>query len=77
MESKKLVSVRINEDDLGRLEGICQNGGYWNRSDLIQLGVKAIIQLHDNGLLNKVAMFRPQYGDVIDEIKFNYHRQVK
>lgn len=77
MESKKLVSVRIDGEDLRRIDEICQNGGYWRRSDLIQLGVKALIQLYDNGLMGKFAKFRPQFGDVIDEIKFDYHRQVK
>ena len=77
MENKKLVSVRIDADDLREIDRICENVSYRKRSDLIQMGVKAIIELYKAGLYNKVLRYSPQFGDVIDDIKFEYHRQVK
>lgn len=77
MDTKKLVSVRISEEDLSKIDEICKYKSYRKRSDFIQEGVKAIIAIHEAGLFPKVMKYSPQFGDVIDEIKFEYHRQVK
>ena len=75
MENKKLVSVRIDADDLREIERICENVSYRKRSDLIQVGVKVVIELCKAGLFSKAMRYSPQFGDVIDDIKFEYHRE--
>lgn len=74
MESKKLVSVRIDADDLREIDRICENVSYRKRSDVIQCAVKAIIAIEKMGLYSRVMRYCPRWGDVIDEIKFEYHR---
>lgn len=77
MENKKLVSVRIDAKDLKEIDRICESMSYPKRSDLIQAGVKAIIEIYKAGLYPKVLRYSPQFGDVIDNITFEYHREHK
>lgn len=75
MENKKIVSVRIDAEDLREIDRICEDEKWLKRSDFIQLGVKAIIVMYKAGLYQNLANYHPQFGDVIDEIKFSYHRE--
>lgn len=75
MENKKLVSVRIDADDLREIDRLCEIRPYGNRSDFLQLGAKVMIEIYKAGLFSEVLRYRPQFGDVIDEIKFKYHRK--
>lgn len=75
MENKKLVSVRIDADDLREIDRICENVSYRKRSDLIQVGVKVVIELCKAGLFNQALRYCPQFGDVIHDIRFEYHRE--
>lgn len=77
MENKKLVSVRIDADDLREIDRFCEERWAGSRSDFIQCGVKAIIEIYKAGLYPKVLRYYPKWGDVIDEIKFEYHREHK
>ena len=75
MKNKKLISVRIDADDLREIDRICENVCYRNRSDLIQVGAKVAIELCKAGIFYKALRYSPQFGDVIDDIKFEYHRE--
>lgn len=74
MENLKLVSVRIDPHDLNALDEIVNNERYVKRSDLIQAAIKLYLAAHEKGLGDKVRRFLPQWGDVVDEFKFEYHR---
>lgn len=74
MENLKLVSVRIDPQDLNALDEIVNNERYVKRSDLIQAAIKLYLAAHEKGLGTKVRRFLPQWGDVVDEFKFEYHR---
>lgn len=74
MENLKLVSVRIDPHDLNALDEIVNNERYVKRSDLIQAAIKLYLAAHEQGLGAKVRRYLPQWGDVVDEFKFEYHR---
>lgn len=74
MENLKLVSVRIDPQDLNALDEIVKRDRYVKRSDLIQAAIKLYLAAHEKGLGDKVQRFLPQWGDVVDEFIFEYHR---
>lgn len=74
MENLKLVSVRIDPQDLNALDEIVERDRYVKRSDLIQAAIKLYLAAHEKGLGDKVQRFLPQWGDVVDEFIFEYHR---
>ena len=74
MENLKLISVRVDPCDLDALDKIVNGERYVKRSDLIQAAIKLYLAAHEKGLGEKVQRFLPQWGDVVDEFKFEYHR---
>lgn len=77
MSKSKLVSVRIDEELLERIDLIVGGSPYWNRSTYIQAGLKLLVELNKRGLDRGVIRFCPEFGDVVDEISFKYHREHK
>lgn len=74
MRKSKLVSVRIDEDLLSSIDSIVNDSVYWNRSAYIQAGLKLMVELNKRGLDRYAIRFCPEFGDVVDEISFKYHR---
>ena len=74
MENMKLISVRIDPRDLDALDEIVNKNRFVKRSDLIQSAIKLYLAADEKGLGEKVRRFLPQWGDVVDEFKFEYHR---
>lgn len=74
MENLKGISVRIDPCDLKALDEIVEHDRYVKRSDLIQAAIKLYLAAHEKGLGDKVKRFLPQWGDVVDEFIFEYHR---
>lgn len=77
MENLKLVSVRVDPEDLAALDRIASGMRYRKRSDLINAGIRLIIAMEDKPSLHRALGFYPRYGDVIDEFKLEYHREHK
>ena len=74
MENLKLISVRIDPRDLDALDEIVNKNRFVKRSDLIQSAIKLYLAAEEKGLGTKVRRFFPHWGDVVDEFKFEYHR---
>ena len=74
MEKTKLVSVRVPIDVLEAIDNFCSRYPYRKRSDFIIAGMTLIIEMYKKGLFDKVIRFHPKFGDVVDEISFEYHR---
>lgn len=74
MENLKGISVRIDPHDLRVLDEIVKRDRYVKRSDLIQAAIKLYLAAYEKGLDDKVRRFLPQWGDVVDEFIFEYHR---
>lgn len=77
MKGTKLVSVRIDEDVLAKIDQLAGNSTYRSRSDLINGALKMIAYADKSKLADKACSFWPQYGDVIDKIEFEFHREHK
>ncbi len=77
MEKSKVISVRVPNEVLEKLEKAAENSVYYNKSDFINAGIKLVLAAHERGNTLKVLRFFPQFGDMVDEFVFKYHREVK
>lgn len=74
MRGSKLVSVRIDEELLKKIDQMAEGSIYYKRSTYIQAGLKLMVELNERGLVREAIRFCPEFGDVVDEISFKYHR---
>lgn len=74
MEKTKLVSVRVPVSVLDAIDRVCSRYPYRNRTDYMIAALQLIVEVDKKGLFDKVIRFHPEFGDVVDEISFEYHR---
>lgn len=77
MRGTKLISVRIDEDFLKKIDDYCDRSDYRKRSDVINAAVRLLATAGDDKFITKVCKYWPQYGDVIDKLELEYHREHK
>lgn len=77
MRGTKLISVRVDEDFLQTIDKFCADSGYRKRSDVINAAIRLIAASGDEKFISKVCKYWPQFGDVIDKLEFEYHREHK
>lgn len=76
MAKSKLVSVRIDEDLLARIDDIAEKERFCTRSQLIEAGVRMIALGYGRQDVQAPWRFWDQW-DEVTEFTFKYHRQVK
>lgn len=77
MKQDKLVSVRLSEKTVSTLEKYGQIHCGYSRSQLINIGAKFIAYLIETRQFEKIRRFFPEFGDVVDEFTFKFHREHK
>lgn len=75
MKNLKLISVRVDPDDLDKLDEYANDGICRKRSDLIQAAIRLMLVACEKGQTRDVCRFLPKWGDVVDEFKFEFHRE--
>lgn len=75
MGKSKLVSVRIDEDLLAKVDAIALKAKYYSRSSLIEAGLQMIVEGEKSVQVQKPWMFHPKW-DEITEFVFKYRRKV-
>lgn len=76
MRETKLISVRLDAEDIADIDQWCNENGFWKRSAVISQAVALARVLVQSGQAQKLLHFNPRYGDVIDDFKLTYHRKV-
>lgn len=77
MSATRLISVRIDEEVLAIIDQLAESSTYRKRSDIINGALKMIAYADNSKLADKACKFWPQFGDVIDKLEFEYHREHK
>lgn len=72
-KAKKLVSVRLDADDLQVIDDWAKKERYQKRSDVVDAAVSLAAWMIQNGHAQKLLHFFPE-RDTVDEFKFEYHR---
>lgn len=77
MTDSKLISVRLDQRDLDFIDRYCEQHRFYKRSRVINHAVTLAVALLKKNIFRKVEKFRPYYGDVLDDFKIEYHREVQ
>ena len=74
MRKTKLVSVRLDAEDIADIDKWCSDGRIWKRSAVISQAVALARVLVQSGHAKDLLNFNPRCGDVMDDFKLSYHR---
>ena len=74
MRETKLISVRLDAEDIADIDKWCKENRYWNRSTVISHAVALASVLVQTGHAKELMGFRPRFFDVMDDFKLTYHR---
>ena len=77
MKQDKLVSVRLSEKTVATLDRYGQNNWGYSRSQLINMAANFYAYLIETRQIDKIRRFYPEFGDVVDEFTFKFHREHK
>lgn len=77
MRQNKLVSVRLSDKTVATLERYGQNHLGYSRSQLINMAANFYAYLIETRQIDKIIRFYPEFGDVVDEFAFKFHRDHK
>ena len=75
MGKSKLVSVRIAEDLLAKVDAIAAKERYCSRTSMIEAGLQMIVEVEKHDQVQKPWRFQPRW-DEITEFVFKYRRKV-
>lgn len=76
MASKKLISVRVDADDLKTIDDEAASVSWRKRSDYVDAALGLMAALIKRGAGDKIFRFRGKF-DTIDKFEFEYHREVR
>lgn len=77
MRATRLISVRIDEVFLQKIDDYCDKVEYRKRSEVINAAIRLIATAGDDKFIAKVCKYWPQFGDVIDKLELEFHREHK
>ena len=77
MRSTKLVSVRLDEENLKTIDRRAEKHMWRNRSNYINAAISFMAWAIENHQEEKIMSFRPEHGDVVTEFKLEYYREHK
>ena len=75
MEKTKVVTFRIEESQLEKIDEIVKAHRYYKRSNVIESGLRMVFALEEKGLLGRLLSFHPRYDDVT-KLEFEVRRKV-
>lgn len=75
-ENLKLISVRLDEDLLKKLDEVAQRHIYWRRSDIIRnILIAALNEMSEKDLYNMIRYY--QYNKNVVDAKFEITNELK
>ena len=74
MRETKLISVRLDAEDIADIDKWCKENQWWKRSAVISQAVALARVLVQSGHAKYLLNFNPRCGDVIDDFKLTFHR---
>ena len=75
MEKTKVVTFRIEESQLEKVDQIVKAHHYYKRSNVIESALKMAIAMEEKGLLGRLLSYHPRY-DEITKLDFEVRRKV-
>lgn len=75
MDKTKVVTFRIRESMLEKVDEIVRAHRYYKRSSIIEDGLNMVIALEERGLLERLLKYCPRF-DEITKLEFEIRRKV-
>lgn len=75
MEKTKVVTFRIEESKLQKIDEIVKAHVYYKRSAIIDDALNMVFALEERGLLGRLLSYHPRY-DEITKLEFEVRRKV-
>lgn len=75
MEKTKVVTFRIEESKLKKIDEIVKAHHYYKRSHIIEDGLNMVFALEEKGLLGRLLSYCPRF-DEITKLEFEIRRKV-
>lgn len=75
MDKTKVVTFRIEESKLEKVDEIARKTRYLKRSNIIEAGLKMMIALDEAGLSGRALSYHPRFDD-ITKLEFEIRRKV-
>lgn len=75
MEKTKVVTFRIEESKLEKIDQIAKAHNYYKRSRIIEAGLDMVFALEEKGLLGRLLTYHPRY-DGVTKLEFEVRRKV-
>lgn len=75
MSKTKLISVRVDEEDLNKIDDYVSRFNWRKRSDVINTAVTIIAEAINRGLIEEMIRYYPPYWE-IKEFSFKCERKV-
>ena len=75
MEKTKVVTFRIEESKLEKVDAIAKKIHYFKRSNVIEAGLKMMIALDEAGLAGRALSYHPRF-DEITKLEFEIRRKI-
>ena len=71
----KVISVRVEERVLRELDDAVKSLKWYNRNNIVEGAILlATYMIKEKNMGKKLACFDPYWGDVVDKLEFEYHR---
>lgn len=77
MNETKIISVRVPADVLSKLDLLATKLGFYKRSDLINAAIRLMVAEDNSKFAKKTLGFYPEFGDKLDKLELEYHREHK
>lgn len=77
MRATKLVSVRLDEENLKTIDRCASKHSWRNRSNYINAAISFMAWAIEHHQEEKLMKFTPEYGDVVEDFVLTYHREHK
>ena len=75
MDKSKVVTFRIQESQLEKVDAIVKKNRYYKRSHIIEAGLKMMVALDEAGLSGRALSYHPKFDD-ITKLDFEIRRKV-
>lgn len=75
MDKTKVVTFRIEESKLEKVDAIAKRSRYYTRSTIIEAGLRMMIALDEAGLSGRALSYCPKFDD-ITKLEFEIRRKV-
>lgn len=77
MNETKLISVRVPADVLNKIDLLASKFTYYKRSDFINAALRLMVVDETSQFAKKALSFWPEFGDILDKLELEYHREHK